>query len=37
MDMIPEHVVLTNSRGPHAAPMADHAFAQLLALTHRIP
>ncbi len=28
-------VVLTNSRGPHAAPMADHVFAMMLMLTHR--
>ena len=30
-------VVLTNARGPHVQPMADHAFAMLLALTHHIP
>ncbi|HEY3079466.1 MAG TPA: D-2-hydroxyacid dehydrogenase [Chloroflexota bacterium] len=29
-------VVLTNARGPHVVPMADHAFALLLALTHRV-
>lgn len=28
-------VVLTNSRGPHAAPMADHVLAMMLMLTHR--
>jgi phosphoglycerate dehydrogenase-like enzyme len=30
-------VVLTNARGPHVVPMADHVFALLLALTHRVP
>lgn len=38
--MVPEfqrsHVVLTNSRGVHAATVADHAMALLLALTHNI-
>jgi phosphoglycerate dehydrogenase-like enzyme len=29
-------VVLTNSRGPHADPMADHLFAMLLSLTHHL-
>ena len=28
-------VVLTNMRGPHAAPMADHALGMILALAHR--
>ena len=30
-------VTLTNALGPHAAPMADHAFALLLSLTHCLP
>ena len=30
-------IVLTNARGQHAEPMADHAFALLLALSRRIP
>ena len=28
-------VVLTNMRGPHAAPMADHALGMILSLAHR--
>jgi phosphoglycerate dehydrogenase-like enzyme len=30
-------VVVTNARGQHADPMADHAFALLLALSRRLP
>jgi phosphoglycerate dehydrogenase-like enzyme len=29
-------VVLTNAKGPHAEPMADHLFAMLLSLTHHL-
>jgi phosphoglycerate dehydrogenase-like enzyme len=36
-EMVETDVVLTNARGPHVPPMADHAFAMLLALTHHIP
>ncbi len=36
-ELVDSDVILTNALGPHANPMADHAFAQLLALTHRIP
>jgi phosphoglycerate dehydrogenase-like enzyme len=36
-EMADSEVVLTNARGPHVPPMADHAFAMLLALTHHIP
>jgi phosphoglycerate dehydrogenase-like enzyme len=36
-EMADSDVVLTNARGPHVQPMADHGFAMLLALTHRIP
>ena len=28
-------VVLTNMRGPHAAPMADHALGMIISLAHR--
>jgi len=33
-EMIEDPVVLTNTRGPHAAPMADHVFALMLSLSH---
>ena len=36
-ELVESAVVLTNARGPHVQPMADHAFAMLLALTHHIP
>src|SRR5262249_8645026 len=36
-ELVDSAVALTNARGPHVPPMADHAFAMLLALTHRIP
>jgi phosphoglycerate dehydrogenase-like enzyme len=29
--------VLTNARGPHAEPMADHLFALLLSFAHHLP
>src|SRR2546428_547654 len=29
-ELVDSDVVLTNTRGPHAAAMADHVFAQLL-------
>ncbi|MCY3800677.1 MAG: D-2-hydroxyacid dehydrogenase [Chloroflexi bacterium] len=30
------NVVITNSPGPHAGPMADHAIGMILALAHRV-
>jgi phosphoglycerate dehydrogenase-like enzyme len=36
-ELVESDVVLTNSRGPHAVPMADHVFAMVLSLTHRLP
>lgn len=33
-DLINSDVVLVNCRGPHTAPMADHTFSVILALTH---
>ena len=36
-ELVDSDVILTNALGPHANPMADHVFAQLLALTHQIP
>lgn len=36
-ELVDSDVTMTNARGPHANAMADHVFAQLLALTHRIP
>src|SRR5437899_238045 len=30
-------VILTNARGPHVNPMADHVLMLLLALAHRLP
>src|SRR5712692_7594303 len=35
-ELIASDVVLTNARGPHVNPMADHVFALLLGLTHRL-
>ena len=34
-DIVDSDVVLTNARGPHAAPMADHVFSIVLAFAHR--
>lgn len=36
-DLIASDIILTNTRGPHVNPMADHVFMCLLALTHRLP
>jgi phosphoglycerate dehydrogenase-like enzyme len=40
IDSVPEFVqsdvVLTNARGPHTEPMADHVFAMILSLTHQL-
>ena len=36
-ELVDSDVTLTNVRGTHANAMADHVFAQLLALTHRVP
>jgi len=35
-EMIESDVVLTNTRGPHAAPMADHVLALMLSLAHHL-
>jgi phosphoglycerate dehydrogenase-like enzyme len=35
-EFVRSDVVLTNARGPHAEPMADHLFAMLLTLTHHM-
>ena len=35
-ELIDSDVVLTNARGPHASPMADHVFGMMIALTHRL-
>ncbi len=34
-ELISSNVVLTNARGPHANPMADHVFWIILAFAHR--
>ena len=34
-DIFKSDVVLTNARGPHAPPMADHVFLVMLGLAHR--
>ena len=34
-EIIDSDVVLTNARGPHAAPMADHVISMCLAFSHR--
>ncbi len=34
-ELVDSDVVLTNARGPHAAPMADHVMAMCLAFAHR--
>jgi phosphoglycerate dehydrogenase-like enzyme len=36
-ELVDSDVPLTNARGPHVEPMADHVFAQLLALVHHVP
>src|SRR5689334_10538354 len=36
-DFVRSDIVLTNARGPHAEPMADHVFAMILSLTHHLP
>jgi D-2-hydroxyacid dehydrogenase (NADP+) len=36
-ELVDSDVVMTNVRLTHANAMADHVFAQLLALTHRVP
>jgi phosphoglycerate dehydrogenase-like enzyme len=35
-ELVESDVVLTNARGPHTEPMADHLFAMVLALTHHM-
>lgn len=34
-EVVNSDVVLTNARGPHANPMADHVFAMILTFAHR--
>ena len=34
-ELIDSDVVLTNARGPHASPMADHVFFMILSFAHR--
>ena len=34
-ELIDSDVVLTNSRGPHATPMADHVIGMMIILAHR--
>lgn len=34
-ELISSNVVLTNARGPHANPMADHVFCMILTFAHR--
>ena len=36
-ELVESDVVLTNSRGPHALPMANHVFAMMLSLAHSLP
>ncbi|MBM3944234.1 MAG: D-2-hydroxyacid dehydrogenase [SAR202 cluster bacterium] len=36
-ELVDSDVVLTNSRGPHANPMADHTLGMVVALAHRFP
>ena len=36
-ELVESDVVLTNSRGPHALPMANHVFAMVLTLAHSMP
>ncbi len=36
-ELMESDVVLTNSRGPHALPMANHVFAMVLSLAHSMP
>lgn len=35
-ELVDSDVVLTNSRGPHAPPMADHVMGMVLSLAHRM-
>ena len=35
-ELIESDVVVTNARGPHAPPMADHVFGMMLSLAHRL-
>ena len=36
-ELVNSDVILTNARGPHANPMADHVLAMMLSLAHRLP
>ncbi|MDP7626534.1 MAG: D-2-hydroxyacid dehydrogenase [SAR202 cluster bacterium] len=35
-EVIDSDVVVTNARGPHTSPMADHGMAMILTFTHRL-
>jgi len=35
-DLADSEVILTNCRGPHANPMADHVLGMMLTITHRL-
>ena len=35
-ELVDSDVVLTNCRGPHANPMADHVFGMIISLAHRM-
>ena len=35
-ELVENEVVLTNARGPHANPMADHVFGMMISLTHQL-
>ena len=35
-ELVESDVVLTNARGPHAGPMADHVLGMVIALAHRL-
>ena len=35
-ELVNSDVVLTNARGPHAPPMADHVMGMILAFAHRV-
>ena len=36
-EMVDNDVLMTNARGTHVIPMADHVFAAVLAFAHRLP
>ena len=36
-ELVESDVVVTNARGPHAPPMADHTLGLIIGLAHRLP